>query len=166
MQHSIVAPLYRFTVAHTHVPLARAAMLPCLVCLHVPCRCVHVGALFAAVTQFSRSARLVNSIDGSALNLQQLPHWRCMPRKFTGKFMHYLHIVYFRVSFSFNIFHFVFGYLWQRNAKATHSCPGLAKSRLSCGAPSRIDMLTRPLAKRQNRLFFAEPSSKWQVASS
>lgn len=166
MQHSIVAPLYRFTVAHTHVPLARAAMLPCLVCLHVPCRCVHVGALFAAVTQFSRSAWLVNSIDGSALNLQQLPHWRCMPRKFTGKCMHYLHIVYFRVSFSFNIFHFVFGYLWQRDAEATHLCPGLAKSRLSCGASCRIDMLTRPLAKRQNRLFFAEPSSKWQVASS
>lgn len=119
------------------VPLARAAMLPCLVCLHV-----HIGALFAAVTQFSRSARLVNSIDGSALNLQQLPHWRCMPRKFTSKFMHYLHIhiVYFRVSFSFNVFHFVVDYLWQRDAEATHSCPGLAKSRLSCGASCRIDM--------------------------
>lgn len=79
--------------------------------------------------------RLINSIDGSALNLQQLPHWSCMPRKFVANLciMHYLHsqlvsarldssqLGVFGFGFAFGfvfiyVFHFV-AYLWQRQRR-------------------------------------------------
>lgn len=90
-----------------------------------------------------------------------------MPRKFVANLciMHYLHSLAFGIVF-ICVFHFVC-YLWQRRKRVHVLASNPAIHRLSCGASAcacRIVLLTRPLAKRQNR-FFAEPSGKQPAAS-
>lgn len=175
----------------------------CSLCTVVPCLVSHVhvhfelnpsrgivwlhsvvSLLLLLLLWHNFPVRLVNSIDGSALNLQQLPHWSCMPRKFVANLciMHYLHSqrglsspqrestwgfrfwfrFWFRFSFTFSISLVIYG------SDAKDAFMSWPETKLSlCRAPlppsslsrvptvCRIVLLTRPLAKRQP--VFAEP---------